>query len=185
MKNKVDKPIIGITMGDPAGIGPEICVGAISDPSVHEISRPLIIGSQKMLKRAAQVLDKHLKFNIISDPKGARFEPGCVDIIQTGDYDEDSLMWGQVQKLPGKMAYDWICKSIDLGLEGRIDGVATSPINKQAIKLAGIQEAGHTEIYQDLTHSPYALTMFSCQKLRVFFLSRHMSLIDACRYPSR
>ena len=155
------------------------------DPSVHEVCRPLVIGSRKILQKASDVLHKSLSFNVITDPTEARFNVGCVDILESGAYDEDSLAWGQAQKLAGQMAYDWISKSIELGLADKIDGVATCPINKQAIKQAGIQEAGHTEIYQDLTHSPYALTMFSCHKLRVFFLSRHMSLIEACRYVTK
>ena len=83
------------------------------------------------------------------------------------------------------MAIDWIMKSIELGMAKKIDAVSTSPIHKGAIKLVGIKEPGHTEIYQNQTNSPYALTMFSCHKLRVFFVSRHMSLVDACHYASK
>jgi len=83
------------------------------------------------------------------------------------------------------MAYDFIIKSIELGKNRKIDGVSTAPINKQAIKLAGIKEPGHTEIYQNETNSPYALTMFSCHKLKVFFLSRHLSLVDAVHYVTK
>ena len=83
------------------------------------------------------------------------------------------------------MAVDWIMKSIELGEAGKIDAVSTAPIHKGAIKLIGVKEPGHTEIYQNVTHSPYALTMFSCHKLRVFFVSRHMSLVDACHYATK
>ena len=83
------------------------------------------------------------------------------------------------------MAIDWIMKSIELGMAGKVDAVSTSPINKQAIKLIGVKEPGHTEIYQHATHSPYALTMFSCHKLRVFFVSRHLSLIDAVHFATK
>ena len=98
--------------------------------------------------------------------------------METGDYDTDSIEWGKVQKLAGQMAIDWIMKSIELGMAGKIDAVSTSPIHKGAIKLIGVKEPGHTEIYQHATNSPYALTMFSCHKLRVFFVSRHMSLVE-------
>ena len=107
------------------------------------------------------------------------------DILETGDYDTDSIEWGKVQPLAGQMAVDWIMKSIELGMAGKVDAVSTSPINKQSIKMVGVKEPGHTEIYQNATHSPYALTMFSCHKLRVFFVSRHMSLIDAVHFATK
>ena len=137
------------------------------------------------MDRAAKVLGKELKYNKISDPDEAKYEYGVVDIMETGDYDTDSIVWGEVQELAGRMSVDWIMKSIELGMAKKIDAVSTAPIHKRAIKLVGVKQPGHTEIYQDETHSPYALTMFSCHKLRVFFVSRHMSVIDACKYATK
>lgn len=179
------KPITAITMGDPAGIGPEIVVGTMLDKEIHEVCRPFVIGSIAIMERAAKVLGKELKYNKIEDPSEAKYEYGTVDIIETGEYDTDSIKWGEVQALAGQMAIDWIMKSIELGMAKKIDAVSTAPIHKGAIKLIGIKEPGHTEIYQHATNSPYALTMFSCHKLRVFFVSRHMSVVDACRYATK
>ena len=179
------KPVIALTMGDPAGIGPEICVGAMLDKEIHEVCRPFMIGSIAILQRAADVLGRKVRFRRISDPSEAKYEYGILDVLETGDYDTDSIRWGEVQKLAGQMAYDFILKSIELGMAGRIDAVSTAPIHKQAIKLNGVTEPGHTEIYQHRTNSEYALTMFACHKLRVFFVSRHLSLVDACRFASR
>ena len=179
------RPVTAITMGDPAGIGPEIVVGTMLDEGIHECCRPFVIGSQAIMEKAAKVLGKELKYNQISDPSEAKYEYGVIDIMETGDYDTDSIEWGKVQKLAGQMAIDWIMKSIELGMAGKIDAVSTSPIHKGAIKLIGVKEPGHTEIYQHATNSPYALTMFSCHKLRVFFVSRHMSLVDACHYATK
>lgn len=179
------RPVTAITMGDPAGIGPEIVVGTMLDKGIHECCRPFVIGSQAIMEKAAKVLGKELKYNQISDPEEAKYEYGVIDIMETGDYDTDSIEWGKVQKLAGQMAIDWIMKSIELGMAGKIDAVSTSPIHKGAIKLIGVKEPGHTEIYQHATNSPYALTMFSCHKLRVFFVSRHMSLVDACHYATK
>ncbi len=179
------RPITAITMGDPAGIGPEIVVGTMLDEGIHQVCRPFVIGSVAIMDRAAKVLGKELKYNKISDPAQAKYEMGTVDIIETGDYDTDSIEWGKVQALAGQMAIDWIMKSIELGMAGKVDAVSTAPIHKGAIKLVGVKQPGHTEIYQDETHSPYALTMFSCHKLRVFFVSRHMSLVDACKYANK
>lgn len=179
------KPVVAMTMGDPAGIGPEICVGTILDKEIHEVCRPFMIGSIAIMERAAKVMNREIRFNKIDDPAQAKYEYGTVDIIETGNYDTDSIEWGKVQKLAGQMAIDFIMKSIELGKAGKIDAVSTAPIHKGAIKLVGIKEPGHTEIYQHQTNSKYALTMFSCHKLRVFFVSRHMSLVDACHYATK
>lgn len=179
------RPVTAITMGDPAGIGPEIVVGAMLDKELHECCKPFVIGSIAIMDRAAKVLGRELKYNKIEDPEQAKYEYGTIDIMETGDYDTDSIEWGKVQKLAGQMAVDWIMKSIELGMSKKIDAVSTAPIHKEAIKLIGVKEPGHTEIYQHQTNSPYALTMFSCHKLRVFFVSRHMSLVDACHYATK
>ena len=179
------RPVTAITMGDPAGIGPEIVVGTMLDPSIIECCKPFVIGSAAILQKAADVLGKEIKIRKINDPDEALYEFGTIDILETGDYDTDSIEWGKVQPLAGQMAVDWIMKSIELGMAGKVDAVSTSPINKQSIKMVGVKEPGHTEIYQNATHSPYALTMFSCHKLRVFFVSRHMSLIDAVHFATK
>lgn len=179
------KPITAITMGDPAGIGPEIVLQTMLDDQIHACCRPFVIGSRAMLERAAAILNLSPSYHVISDPAEARYEQGVIDVLETGSYDTDSIEWGKVQQLAGQMAIDWIMKSIELGMAGKVDAVSTAPIHKGAIKLVGVKEPGHTEIYQHATNSPYALTMFSCHKLRVFFVSRHMSLIDACRYATK
>ncbi|MGL5260673.1 MAG: 4-hydroxythreonine-4-phosphate dehydrogenase PdxA [Lachnospiraceae bacterium] len=179
------RPITALTMGDPAGIGPEICVGTMLDKEIHEMCRPFMIGSIAIMDKAAKVLGKELKYNKIEEPTEAKFEYGTIDIIETGNYDTNSIEWGKEQTLAGQMAIDFIMKSIEFGMEGKVDAVSTAPIHKGAIKLVGVKEPGHTEIYQNVTKSEYALTMFSCHKLRVFFVSRHMSLIDACKYATK
>ncbi len=183
--DQIFRPVTAITMGDPAGIGPEIVVGTMLDPSIIECCKPFVIGDAVILQRAADVLGKKIQIHKISDPDEALYEFGTIDILETGEYDTDSIVWGEVQALAGQMSYDWIMKSIELGLAGKVDAVSTSPINKQSIKLIGVKEPGHTEIYQNATKSPYALTMFSCHKLRVFFVSRHMSLIDAVHFATK
>ena len=132
----------------------------IAEKAAHLSLIHILIGSIAIMERAAKVLGKELKYNKIEDPSEAKYEFGTVDIIETGDYDTDSIEWGKVQALAGRMAVDWIMKSIELGQAGKIDAVSTAPIHKGAIKLIGVKEPGHTEIYQNATHSPYALTMF-------------------------
>lgn len=132
------RPITAITMGDPAGIGPEIVVGTMLDDEIHRVCRPFVIGSIAIMDKAAKVLGKELKYNKIEDPSEAKYEKGTVDIIETGDYDTDSIEWGQVQALAGQMAIDWIMKSIELGMAKKIDAVSTAPIHKEQSSLLAL-----------------------------------------------
>ncbi len=181
------KPVTAITMGDPAGIGPEIVLRMMTEEELYDECKPFIIGSIPMLKRAEKCigLNESIVYNKISDPSEGKYIHGVVDVLETGDYDCDSIVFGEIQELAGKMSVDYIMKSIELGQQGKIDAVSTAPIHKRSIKKAGISQAGHTEIYQDETGSEYALTMFSVHKMRVFFVSRHMALKDACDFASR
>lgn len=181
------KPVTAVTMGDPAGIGPEIVLRMMQEQELYNECKPFIIGSVPILQRAEKVigLDKPVVYNKISDPSEAKYQYGVVDVMETGDYDCDSIEWGKVQELAGRMSVDFVMKSIELGKEGKIDAVSTAPIHKIAIKKAGVFQAGHTEIYQDETNSEYGLTMFSTHKLRVFFVSRHIALKEACDFASK
>jgi 4-hydroxythreonine-4-phosphate dehydrogenase len=176
------KPIIALTMGDPAGVGPEVCVKALSDPAAYSRCRPFIIGDVAILRRAALVSGCDIVIRRIDSPETAVFEPGCIEVMPAGAYDDVDILFGKPQALAGQMACDAIRCSVELGLAKRIDAVCTAPIHKGAVKLAGVPEIGHTEMYMDWTGSTYALTLFVCRQLRVFFLSRHLSLMDACRY---
>lgn len=185
---KIIKPIVGITMGDPAGIGPETCVEALTSPEIYASCKPLLIGCEGSLQRALEQkgLDKKgFRLHLINSPDEGVFELGTIDVINTGSYDWSSIEFGKVQRLAGQMAYDAILKSIELAMDKKIDIVGTAPIHKEAIKLIGVKQAGHTEIFEDLTNSPYALTMFNVHKLRVFFVSRHISLRNACDYATK
>jgi 4-hydroxythreonine-4-phosphate dehydrogenase len=179
------KPVVAITMGDPAGIGPEITVATLMEKKVYEESDPFLIGSIDIVKRAMKIKNSNFEINKINHPSEGKFQYGVIDVLETGDYNCDNIEFGKVQKLAGQMAYDYIIKSIELGLNNDIDIVSTAPIHKEAIKLVGVKQAGHTEIYGDLTHSEYALTMFNCHNMKVFFVSRHMALKDACDYATK
>lgn len=179
------KPIVAITIGDPAGIGPEITVDTIKQEKVYEACNPFLIGSINIIKRAMKLKNCDFEINKINHPSEGKYQYGTIDVLETGDYDCASIEYGKVQKLAGQMAYDYVVKSIELGLNKDIDVVATAPIHKEAIKLAGCPQPGHTEIYAELTNSPYGLTMFNCRNLKVFFVSRHKALKEACDYATK
>lgn len=180
------KPIIGITIGDPAGIGPEIIIRALKEREIYEVCKPLVIGCASALERARQVLQEdEIRFRELEKVSEAVFQYGTIDVLKTGEYDLSNLQWGTEQKLAGQISVDAIYKSIELGTSGEIDAVTTAPINKVAIKMVGVKQEGHTEIYFDGTNAPYVLTMFDCFQMRVFHLSRHMSLMNAIKYATK
>jgi 4-hydroxythreonine-4-phosphate dehydrogenase len=179
------KPVVAVTTGDPAGVGPEITVATLMDKDVYAECRPFLIGSLPIIQRAMNIQGCDFPINKITHPQQAAFRWGTLDVLETGDYDCDSIEWGRVQKLAGQMSLDYVMKSIELGMAGLIDVASTAPIHKEAIKLAGCKLPGHTEIYQAETHSDYGLTMFHVHNLRVFFVSRHMALKAACDYATK
>ncbi|GAA2179871.1 4-hydroxythreonine-4-phosphate dehydrogenase PdxA [Brooklawnia cerclae] len=173
-------PITALTLGDPAGIGPEIVLDTLLEPTIYEVSKPFAIGNRKALETAASIAGKQVTIHEISGPEEALFTSGTIDLLDTGVHSDAEIEFGKVQRIAAEQAYSYLVSSIELGLAGRIDAVSTAPINKGALKLADIPYVGHTEIYEKLTGSAHALTMFHVHKLRVFFLSRHVSLRQAC-----
>lgn len=180
------RPIIGITIGDPSGIGPEIIMKALMEEKVYKKCKPLVIGSGTILNRVKEIAGAtEFKIHSITDTEEAVYEFGTVDVFETGEYDCSKLVFGREQKVAGQIAIDAVRMSIKLSMERKIDAVTTAPINKVAIKMAGVKEAGHTEIYLNETKSPYVLTMFDCFGMKVFHLSRHISLVNAIKFATK
>ncbi|MCI7457312.1 MAG: 4-hydroxythreonine-4-phosphate dehydrogenase PdxA [Actinomyces urogenitalis] len=180
------KPVMAITLGDPAGIGPETVIQAIASPVIYDVCNPFVIGHLDSLEAAAKAMGVPMpKVNIISEPEEAVFELGTIDLMPTHVCDDAVIEYGKIQKEAALRAYSYLERSIELGMAGKIDAVSTTPINKAALAAAEVPYIGHTEIYQALTGSPYALTMFNVHKLRVFFVSRHVSLREACDLANR
>lgn len=180
-----ERPLIGITMGDPASIAPEIIAKSLNNPEMYAICRPVLIGEAQVMKRAFGTTGVKLEINQITSPAEGRYEYGTVDLIDLHNVDIDTLEWGKVQAQAGQASFDYIKKSIEMAMAGEIDAVATSPINKEALKAAKVPFIGHTEIYGELTGSHDPLTMFETKGLRIFFLTRHVSLAKACTLVTR
>lgn len=179
------KPVLGIPMGDPAGIGPEIALKAMEKKEVYQKANPLIIGSFYILNSLKEKLSLNIKINSIKEINEAKFEFGTVDILTVDNMDLDILEYGKVKAECGKAAYEYIRLSIELALKGDLDAVVTTPINKEAVKSAKIDFLGHTEMFASHTDTKDPITMFQVFDLRVFFLSRHLSLKDACSYVKK
>ncbi len=172
----MSKPLIVIPMGDPAGIGPEIVAKALAEPKVFEAAECVIIGDKKVMEQAIGITGVDLKVETIKEPEEGKFEAGILNLIDLDNIDMDQFAFGKVSGMCGKAAYDYIAESIRLANEGRADAVATTPINKEALKAGEINFIGHTEIFSALTDTEDPLTMFETNGLRVFFLTRHVSL---------
>lgn len=157
-------PRIAITMGDPAGIGPEICVKAVADSDVRKVCSPTIIGNAKMLRRTLQKL-------------GINFEIPLVDVGE----DLDQFDTGTDAAKTGKASAVYIETAVDLWRCGDADAIATAPISKKALSLAGYEFPGHTEFLAYLTGTERVGMSFFGGNLRVVLLSTHLSLIDAIK----
>lgn len=176
----MEKPIIAIPIGDPAGIGPEIVVRALADKQVQDTARCVVVGDPAVVENAYGITGITLKTNIITEPEQGDYSQGVLNLIALNNIDMDKLRIGEVSGMCGKAAYDYIEKSIVLANEGKVHAVATTPINKESLKAGGVNFIGHTEIFGALTGTDDPLTMFEVRGLRVFFLSRHVSLRKAC-----
>lgn len=172
------KPIIGITMGDPAGIGPEVTVKAVAQPLVHEVCNPVVIGDAAVLEKAIQLTGTNLSLKSISSVSEACFSTNvlsCIDLrLPLTD-----LAWGQVSPVAGDAAYRYVEKAVALALKGDISAICTAPLHKEALRKAGYQYPGHTEILAALTGTSEYAMMLATPKLRVIHLTTHVGLIDA------
>ncbi|MCH5150936.1 MAG: 4-hydroxythreonine-4-phosphate dehydrogenase PdxA [Spirochaetales bacterium] len=172
------RPIIAIPLGDPAGIGPEIAVKAVSSPEIADIARCVVIGDFKVIENAVKITETNTKLCAIENPND--YKENQLNVIPVNNINFADLHIGKMSKMCGKAAYEYIEKSINLAIEKRADAIATPPINKENLKVAHIPYIGHTEIFGALTKTADPLTMFEVHNLRIFFLTRHVSLRTAC-----
>ena len=171
-------PVVGITMGDAAGIGPEVTMKALADAEMYSICRPLVIGDAGILERANRVVHGALQVNTIQHPREARFELGTVDCIDLHLLPAD-LPFGQISAAAGDAAFRYVERAIQLASAGEIDAICTAPLNKEALHKGGHMYPGHTEILADLTGTQDFAMMLTARNLRVIHVTTHIGLIDA------
>jgi len=174
------KPVIGITMGDAAGVGPEIIAKALTHKSVYEICRPVVIGDYKIMERAARITQSGLTLNRAARVSDSVFAPGTIDILDIDLLPED-LPFGELSPLAGDAAFRFLEKAVKLAQSGEIQAICTAPLNKEALHKGGHHYPGHTEILAVLTGTEDYSMMLSSPKLKVIHLTTHIGLIDAIR----
>src|SRR3990170_520097 len=168
------RPTVGVTIGDPAGIGPEIVVRALAEDAARQSVDVVVIGDRWVLQRATGATGVGVEFV-------AEGSPRLIDLANV----DHRLQWGKVQATAGAAAGQFIERGVQEALAGRVDALATAPISKEALWRAGYRYPGHTEMLGALTGRSDPLTMFQVRNLRIFFLTRHLSLREAVDQVTR
>lgn len=171
-------PIIAITMGDPAGIGPEITVKSLAHAEVYQRCRPLVIGDAGRLRQAVAITGSDVAIRPVATVTEARFQPGTVDLIAVGALPAD-LAWGTVSPVAGHAAYGYVERAAQLAIAREVDAICTAPLNKAALHAGGHLFPGHTELLAHLTGTPEVSMMLTAPRLRVIHVTTHIGLIDA------
>ena len=180
MKRTTTLPLLGITMGDPGGIGPEVCAKALNAPEIYTVCRPIVVGDAAVMANAAAFCDLDLTINACRTVRDGRFVSGALDVLNLDNLPMAELEHKTVTASQGRASFEYIERAIALALSGDIDGTVTGPINKAAVNAAGYHYAGHTEIYADKTGTTDYAMMLVDGDFRVSHVSTHVSLREAC-----
>ncbi|WP_406496150.1 4-hydroxythreonine-4-phosphate dehydrogenase PdxA [Streptomyces sp. NBC_01604] len=173
-------PLIAVTMGDGAGIGPEVIVPALLHPDTLARCRPVVIGDAGRLRQAAAILGVDCDIVSVTAPGEAEFPPGRVNVVDLDLLPAD-LPWGELSALAGEAAYQYVRVAADLALKGAVHGICTAPLNKEALHSAGHVYPGHTELLAHLTGVDEVSMMLSTPRVKVIHVTTHIGLIDAVR----
>lgn len=173
------KPVLGITMGDAAGIGAEIIVKSLADKHLYEIAQLVVIGDKKMMQRALDLLQSPLKINVVTNLDNLNAKYGTIDLVDLDNVPAD-LPYSQVDPRAGKAAYEYVEKAVQYAMANKIQAVVTAPLNKEALHAGGKMFPGHTEILAQLSGTKDYSMMLVSEKLRVIHVTTHVQLRKAC-----
>ena len=174
------KPFIAITMGDAAGIGPEVTARALLDRQVYQRCRPFAVGSVAAMDGALELISAPVATHVVHSLEEVAGEPGEIDVLDLENLDYAAVSYGEVSAVSGKASVEWILKAGELASSGQVQAITTAPINKEACRLAGHEDIGHMEIFQSQTGAKEVATMLMAGRLRVVHLTTHRTLRAAC-----
>ncbi|VFQ42573.1 4-hydroxythreonine-4-phosphate dehydrogenase PdxA [Desulfoluna butyratoxydans] len=174
-------PLLALTMGDPCGIGPEIAAKAFHSPKAHENMRPLLVGDEATMARAVETTGVPLTIRTVSSVSEARFTPGTMDLLPVSSLAPDEVVPGAPTARTGQAMIDAITRSVDLALSGECDAMVTGPIHKVAMKLAGSEFHGHTELIASRTRATEFAMMMAGDRLKVVLVTIHIPLQEVVR----
>lgn len=181
-ENNLARTVVVIPIGDIAGVGPEIVVKALNYPEVWQWCIPIVVGEKSAIERAIEITGTNPALHPILKASEAKGSFGTIDMIDMKNVDGAAITFGKVQKEAGRAAFEFIEQAVKMLKNNEADAIATTTINKEALKAAGVPYIGHTEIIGGLLNVADPMTMFQVRNLKVFFLSRHLSLQDAISY---
>ncbi len=173
------RPILGVTMGDPSGSGPEILVKALTLPEVRALCRPIVVGDGATIRQAARIVGSEVPVRSIERVAGATHDDGIIEVLDLHNVDLGRLQFGKVQSTSGEAAFQAIVKAVELARSGETGAVITSGINKESLNLAGHHYDGHTEILADLCGVKSVCMLLVAGNFRVTHVSTHCSLRQA------
>lgn len=179
------KLVLAVTMGDPAGVGPEVVLKALASERVREACRPLVVGSAAVFERALGWLKLPLTVQALASPARADYGAGTVPVLDVGEPGVVDLPLGRVSAEAGRVAVESILRAVELVQSGEAAALVTAPINKAALNLAGCHDLGHMDLLARVTGTREYATMLSTKGLRVVHLTTHYELIEACRQVTR
>jgi len=175
----VVRPLLAITMGDPAGIGPEVVLKALTHVDVFARCRPVVVGDRRILERAGSWLGSTPQFDIVADPALGAYQPGRVTLLDMENAPPDRIPVGKETAAAGAAAVDYVFRACDLAMVGEVDAVVTAPLNKAAMHLAGYEYAGHTELLTERTGAERVSMLLIGPNLRIVHVSTHVALEEA------
>ena len=181
MSQQEIRPLIGITMGDAAGVGPEVVVKALNLPEIYADCRPLVLGDVGRFQATVDGMALPLKVRPVKAPADGLYQHGTIDVLQATDADLSDVAYGKVQAACGAAAVHCVKLATEMALRGEIDAICTAPLNKDAMNQAGYHYPGHTEMLGEFTNTPNYSMMLSTGKLRVLHVSTHVALQEAIR----
>jgi len=179
------RPFLAITMGDPAGIGPEVVAKTLIDESIYGKCIPFVIGNTEAMSAAFKLIGSNVSVKKITSIQNIEASSDKIDVLDEGNLDFSKIDYGQISAESGKASVDWILKAGELAASGQVQAISTAPINKEACNLAGHKDIGHMEIFQNQTGVSQVATMLMTGTLRVVHLTTHRSLRIACDYVTR
>lgn len=180
MRIRKKVPIIGITMGDPAGIGPEIVIKSLSRKEIYDICEPVVIGDKNIMLKALEIARKDLEINYINSTANRKAEFGIVDVFGINRRNLIRIKHGEISLEAGKAAGDCIKIAIDLAMENKIDAIVTAPIHKKSLNLGGYNYPGHTEFFASQTNTERYNMLLMYDRLKIIHVTTHVSLKKAC-----
>jgi 4-phospho-D-threonate 3-dehydrogenase / 4-phospho-D-erythronate 3-dehydrogenase len=179
------RPVIAITMGDAAGIGPEVVAKALLSEEIYDICRPLVIGESAAMQKALDLVKGQAVLHPVNAAGDAGGRLGTIDIIDLHNLTEKEVIVGRICKACGQAAVEFILKAAELAMNKEVSALVTAPINKEATRLAGCGELGHLELLARYTHSTDYATMLTSGPLRVVHLTTHYSLKEALTFVTK